>query len=126
MLEWIGPDIVKDGSYLTLLEESSMGTPQYRALDWLANHDLYELNSTQFSIEQQKDFLIERYAVAVFFFATGGGGKSWNMPNGFMDPNLSICDWGDFQAARGVFCLYKDDDMYKESITHLMFSKSTI
>ena len=121
LLDFIGP-IVMGENYQAIVEEDS-NLPQYQALDWLANHDMYEIDDdSNYTIEEQKDILIERYALTVFFFATGGN-KTWNIPTNFMDPTKSTCDWGDYDAGRGVFCVYEDEKLEKESVTHVLFSK---
>jgi len=73
---------------------SDPSTPQRRALEWLANEDAYK-NST-IPIEQ----LTQRYALATFYFATGGD-RSWQEQYNFLEP-VSECDW----YGPGIFMIY--------------------
>jgi hypothetical protein len=75
-----------------LQDESS---PQFRALRWLANEDtaVLDLDSTP------PVFLVERYVLAVLYFATSGGG--WSDQLNFLSAS-SVCDWNNGEI--GVFC----------------------
>jgi hypothetical protein len=79
------------------LEDDS--SPQFRALRWLANEDtaVLDLDSTS------TVFLIQRYVLAVLYFATNGEG--WEQLK-FL-PASSVCEWKN--GERGVTC--NDDDL---------------
>ena len=77
----------------TLLDESS---PQYQALDWLANVDtLYrDGDDTSVSMIQsvEKRFLEERYAMAVLYYSTSNGDGGWIDDMKFLS-NTTLCEW---------------------------------
>ncbi|KAL3910542.1 MAG: hypothetical protein SGILL_007654, partial [Bacillariaceae sp.] len=75
-----------------------VGTPQYQALDWLANDDAAMLN-----IQTTSDLtLTQRYVMAIFFYSTGGP-TSWVDDLRFLSI-YSVCEWpnvnGTEEAAR--------------------------
>jgi hypothetical protein len=97
-----------------LQDESS---PQFRALRWLANENttVLDLDSTSTVI------LLERYILAVLYFATGGG--VWFDQLNFLSAS-SVCEWNDGQIqgssfSRGALC--NDDDL----LVDLNLRKST-
>jgi hypothetical protein len=61
-------------------------TPQYKALDWLANKDLAEVSM----VKQGDDRVIQRYVLAVLYFSTGG--PDWEYSLNFLHPEHE-CDW---------------------------------
>jgi hypothetical protein len=69
--------------YSTISEPSLFdipGTPQSLALDWITNHDLMKVCPN----DSNTDHLIQRYVLAVFYFATQGfQWKSCNAPRDF-------------------------------------------
>ena len=64
----------------------AIDSPQYVALDWLANNDtlFVDLDTVPTQV------LVERYAMSVLYFATGGLAASWD--TSFLEP-IPICDW---------------------------------
>jgi hypothetical protein len=56
-------------------------SPQYLALAWMADNDSTDLQSTL-----SDDELVERFALVLLYFATGG--RSW-----FLTPLLNTCSW---------------------------------
>eukprot|EP00978_Attheya_sp_CCMP212_P011143 scaffold27288_cov49-Attheya_sp.AAC.1 len=66
------------------LEE--VGSPQQKALLWLANKDLT-------GIEFTDDLFLERYAVVVFYYATQVNGNTWLARNNFLNAFTHVCDW---------------------------------
>ena len=68
----------------SLIEDES--TPQYHAFQWLTGSDVYFNNTDEGYIDElhQHQHVIERYALAVLYFATNGP---------FLNDNQSICDW---------------------------------
>jgi hypothetical protein len=71
-------------------------SPQYQALRWLANDDtaVLDLDSTSLVI------LVERYFIAVLYFATSGGG--WLEQLNFLSAS-SVCEWN-FGSYTGIYC----------------------
>ena len=75
---------------------SNTGTPQYQAFDWLANRDTIDL-----IVEEGNpsiDILIQRYALATLYYATGGGSvRNNNTGTWYHDDNWllgkSHCEW---------------------------------
>jgi Leucine-rich repeat (LRR) protein len=61
-------------------------TPQYAALNWMAGEDavMYELESDQF---------LQRYALSVLYFATGGA-QAWGRTLGFAS-STQECSWNE-------------------------------
>jgi hypothetical protein len=63
-------------------------TPQYAALDWLANEDAWEVDIDLVPPQ----VLIERYVMALLFLSTDG--TSWTKSYSFLTPT-SVCDWSE-------------------------------
>jgi hypothetical protein len=78
-----------DSPYVDSSQFKTEGSPQSKALDWLANQD-----PSQIGIEDE--FMLQRYAVAVFFFATLGDGAApdseWTMQENWMT-GKGYCSW---------------------------------
>ena len=77
-------------------------TPQYEALDWVANVDLLQL-----PIDSDNRELIERYGLVLFYYAANG--PSWERQFDFLSAT-SVCSWNvagywsDPCFSEGVFC----------------------
>ena len=72
-----------------LIEDES--TPQYHAFQWLTGSDVYFITDEGYNDELQQDqHVIERYALAVLYFATNGP---------VLNENQSICDWSSSSSA---------------------------
>ena len=83
------------------LETLSPPSPQYLALNWMADKDSTDLQATV-----SDDELVERFVLVVFYYATDGANK-WNSQANFLTPSLDICSWKD--NSRGVIgCNGKD------------------
>ena len=69
--------------------------PQFNALRWLADEDtaVHDLDSTPTVI------VVERYVLAVFYYATSGGG--WRGQRNFLSAS-SVCEWNNEEG--GVDC----------------------
>lgn len=68
-----------------------VGTPQYAALHWM----LYDDKLKEQQIAKVKELgtgyiMLARYALAVFFFSTGG--EQWKNRDGWLT-STSVCDW---------------------------------
>jgi hypothetical protein len=96
-----------------------LSSPQFRALEWLANDTaVLDLDSTPPAT------FVERYVLAVFFFATSG--KGWSNEYNFLSAS-SVCAWNNGENvvfAFGVLCnqddsvsvLYLGKSMHEEVI----------
>jgi len=81
-------------------------TPQHKAFQWLAFEDPAKLSAAASTTNSQ--VLIDRYVLALFYFATGG--PTWSRDLSFLT-NLSVCDWNfrageaaDTSTVNGVEC----------------------
>jgi hypothetical protein len=92
LLSAIGPTILENDP--NALEP---GTPTAQALDWMANTDRSNLDF----VTTRSSVLVERYALAVFYFATNG--PAWFNRNNFLEPT-SVCSWNNGQVTAGIFC----------------------
>ena len=71
-------------------------TPQYAALDWMANIDSTDLQHTL-----SDDALVERFVFVLLYFTTGGA--NWSNQFLFLSPSLDICSWNAGRSFQGVF-----------------------
>jgi hypothetical protein len=72
-------------------------SPQYKALDWMANID-----STDVQDRLSDGELVERFVLVLFYFATGG--ENWADQYLFLSPSLTSCLWNkntDFIILKG-------------------------
>ena len=74
------------------LQDSS--SPQYSALDWMA-----ETDSASGQADLSSDQLVERFALVMLYYATGG--INWSDQVNFLSPSSDICNWKG-QGDRGV------------------------
>ena len=66
-------------------------TPQGKAIRWLAEEDGLEVDPLD------SEVLVQRYALAVIFYATGGKkreNKGWIKKANFLS-NMSVCHWNE-------------------------------
>ena len=70
-------------------------TPQGKEIRWLAEEDGLEVDPAE------SEALVQRYALAVIFYATGG--ETWIDKANFLS-NMSVCHWNG-----------RDEDYYKYS-----------
>ena len=82
-------------SSLASLEQDT-DSPQYKAANWIANVDTYQIplpdgidNDTADQFVPHTRFT-ERYTLAVFYYATGG--DNWKYGMRFMEP-IDHCEW---------------------------------
>jgi hypothetical protein len=92
LLEAIGATILENDP--NALEP---GTPTAQALNWMANVDEANLDFTT----TRSSVLVERYALAAFYFATNG--PTWFNRYNFLEAT-SVCSWNSVQSIAGVFC----------------------
>lgn len=90
--------IAPSGFYMTDPAEEAL--PEYRAWKWLSERDMSIDTNRAFTPDWK---IVERYVLAIFFYATNGG--DWDNAYDFLS-NSPVCDWkgqDDFQ--NGVrFC----------------------
>jgi hypothetical protein len=72
-------------------------SPQYQALLWMVDKDSTDLQSTL-----SDDELVERFALVLFHFSTGG--ESWLDQAGFLNPLINTCSWKSVYGGAGVDC----------------------
>jgi hypothetical protein len=91
--------------YLLTLEISTEahmnkpGTPQYDAATWIADHDAYNMPIPEGNNKHSR--FVERYVMAVFYYATGG--PNWTYKMNFLN-STDICDWNqDFNTSSGSY-----------------------
>lgn len=70
--------------------ENQTSVSEYRAWKWLSEEDFSEDTLDEYSTPTWK--IVERYAIAVFYYATNGQG--WTNQYNFLS-NSSVCDWHD-------------------------------
>eukprot|EP00980_Cylindrotheca_fusiformis_P019089 scaffold6440_cov124-Cylindrotheca_fusiformis.AAC.3 len=67
-------------------------SPQYRALNWLANEDVWisaSIENGNFTIPIQ--IVVERYALVVLYMAWNG--DLWTSATGMLNESLASCEW---------------------------------
>ncbi|KAL3920543.1 MAG: hypothetical protein SGILL_003208 [Bacillariaceae sp.] len=95
MVATIG-DMVASDTYIFF---SGTDTPQYLAMDWLANFDTWASSESR-----DPEQLSERYSLGVLYFATDG--PNWAKQLSFLT-GASVCDWNDgleVGTGKGVYC----------------------
>mmetsp|Transcript_13996 Transcript_13996/g.24348 ORF Transcript_13996/g.24348 Transcript_13996/m.24348 type:complete len:504 (-) Transcript_13996:164-1675(-) len=94
MVDTIGDLVASDPSIFY----QSRDSPQYAAMDWLANQDSWiSVNPENVTL----DVLVERYALAALYFATDG--PAWKDQYSFLG-NTSACEWNLYELQMGAFC----------------------
>ncbi|CAB9511528.1 serine threonine-protein kinase BRI1-like [Seminavis robusta] len=99
-----------DQGVSTLVDLETTGSPQNRALTFLAANDTLRLEPPQGGIDTIEGYeFVTRYAFSVLFFSTLGP-TAWLFDCNFLEPT-SICFWYDIlqyqdgsTELRGVFC----------------------
>eukprot|EP00980_Cylindrotheca_fusiformis_P009383 scaffold2049_cov108-Cylindrotheca_fusiformis.AAC.9 len=84
-------DLLRDSVADTTSWEKTT-SPQYRALNWLANEDLWtsaRIEDGNFTIPIQ--IVVERYALVVLYMAWNG--DLWKNETGMLNANLPSCEW---------------------------------
>eukprot|EP00934_Nitzschia_sp_Nitz4_P000173 Nitzschia sp. Nitz4//scaffold420_size8731//5602//6747//NITZ4_009117-RA/size8731-processed-gene-0.3-mRNA-1//1//CDS//3329551558//173//frame0 len=106
LLDTIGPSVLLESSKYTTVDEyddyvtSNANSPQALALKWLCEVDESSWSPNIISNAE----LLERYALAVLYYATQGAG--WTIKSSFyLDSTTSICDWNTgVSDDQGVYC----------------------
>jgi hypothetical protein len=76
-------------SYNVSIEDlEAPSSPQYSALDWMADED-----STDLQAKLSDNKLVERFVLVVLYHATDGA--SWSNNRNFLTPSWNICSWKD-------------------------------
>jgi hypothetical protein len=68
----------------------TVDSPQFRAVGWLSSKD-------ELSYQRYEKFLIQRYALVTFYFATNG--NDWIDRESWLDPQRHECEW-----STGIHC----------------------
>lgn len=76
-----------EAAFGTVLNDTT--TPQYRAAEWMAEEDQFPLINSP--LDDPSRFA-QRYAMSVFYYATGGD-ESWIRQANFLSPTLDLCSW---------------------------------
>ena len=92
-------------SGINILSDTS--SPQYAAMEWLANKDPAVLNFDDTPTSE----LNQRYIVSLLYFATYGW--DWDVQYGFL-ADSSVCDWNDLEESNrvsndGIVCNDQDE-----------------
>jgi len=74
-----------------------LGSPQFKALHWLANEDVLQYTP---DTDQAVKKIIQRYALTTLYFATNG--EQWTDGLNFLSQN-DECDWNDEEAGGSLF-----------------------
>lgn len=93
-------------------------SPQYRAAEWMAEED-------QLIASPSDDLsrFAKRYAMVVFYYATGGE-TSWSRQANFLSPSLDICRWQEASpAAMGIDGTQCASVGQREEVIVIEFSK---
>jgi hypothetical protein len=79
-------------AYTSMDRMSSPGTPQYKAIRWLAEEDEAELEiPASKEYEDAMDF-VQRFVLATFYYSTDG--ESWNDQLRFLS-DYDVCSWNE-------------------------------
>jgi len=112
-----------DVSAIELLRDPS--TPQYKAMDWIANHDKSTLTEDYFAMLKKRaetrlssesgtdNTYIQRYILVVLYFATNG--QYWSKDTLFLSENHE-CNWRDVNDPLFTFIKCKDKTKRIEEI----------
>jgi hypothetical protein len=118
---------LSDNEISALEDLRSTTKPQYKAAVWISNNDDRELDIPE-SINENGAFrFVERYVMAVFFYALGG--EDWNHDVNFLSEDKT-CDWS-FNLQKninlpgedppsydyGVSCWDSEADEYSNTVT---------
>jgi len=100
IMDRVGDTIVMDLDFDVFDDQSSL---QYKAFNWLVNNDSYQMGESWTLTNKE---LIDRYALAVIYFA--GVGTTWDRQLSFLEP-VSVCNWNNgvsshVENAQGVYC----------------------
>jgi hypothetical protein len=102
MLDLIGPTVTSNTEFL-----QDPKTPQYAALEWLADIDEWNTDIDIDSLPLQ--VWVERYVLAVLYLSTKG--NSWSTAFNFLQ-NTSVCEWSNMKWEEGVIC----DGLYVKAL----------
>ena len=82
-----------------IMDDVVTNTPQYNAFQWMVNIDKYDLqeqvdenNSNVLNPNDYVSKLLERYVLAVLYYATDGD-NSWKDRTNFLTETSSVCEW---------------------------------
>lgn len=100
-------------SVSSVVDLTTVDSPQYKALNWLMNNDAYTPPTEM--------LWVERYILAVLYFSTDGDNWIEESNSIFMNVLVSVCDWSSGSWAtgdwRGVDCK-SDESVVEVRITN--------
>jgi hypothetical protein len=111
-------------------------TPQYKAMIWISNDDERELDIPESYDEEEAYKFVQRYVMAVFFYALNG--PNWTHKVSFLTDEAT-CDWnfdlslsdpiaGSDQSDYdyGVSCWDEEADEYGDTVTWIFMRTSVL
>lgn len=86
-------EFLKSKGYSTAESLQNHESPQFKAANWISDYDIvdYDIPYQNESKYDVSDF-VERYILAVFFYATGGGDGEWKETHKFLSEE-NHCAW---------------------------------
>ena len=78
--------------YTNLKTMTTQGTPQYMAVQFMANFDPAELDVPESTDYDDAMEFVQRYVVALFYYSTNG--SEWENQLNFLT-SLDVCDWNE-------------------------------
>ena len=119
--------LLTQGGITSATEFQQTTSPQYKAAAWIANDDELEMDIPESIDEEDSYIFIQRYVMAVFYYALGGVG--WKRDAAFLSGD-DTCEW-DFDLALrfpvpgsdtsefdyGVSCWDDDAGEYGDAVT---------
>lgn len=108
-------------------------SPQYKAAAWMSNDDERELDIPEAIEEEDSYKFVQRYVMAVFYYALGGSGWTRLSGDSFLTGD-DVCDWNfglsvyresdQTEYDYGVSCWDDDADDYDDAVTWIFMRKS--
>lgn len=119
--------LLTQGGITSATEFQQTTSPQYKAAAWIANDDELEMDIPESIDEEDSYIFVQRYVMAVFYYALGGVG--WKRDAAFLSGD-DTCEW-DFDLALkfavpgsdisefdyGVSCWDDDAGEYGDAVT---------
>jgi hypothetical protein len=85
------------GAFSSVEDLEQVGSPQHKAMIWLANKD-------SFDIDFSNTLFRQRYALVVLYYATQVDGNTWIDLENYLSPTENECAWGpSIKCNTGIF-----------------------